>query len=622
MRDSEKSPKHDSATREVEQTPIYHDAPSDETQDHESADSTARNSPVDNPSLDTSTSQLRSADPDFNEKTQSRRPEERDHTTKNHAQHPETKRPQGNPTTFPADLQSPSAGRSAHHQRSTSAAQVTGLSRTISRIRSRDPAVGRTFGHPLEHVKTGQDCLVEFEGPDDPYKPVNWPAHKKWTAVALYGLTTATVTLDSSIFSAALQPIASEYQVSREVVTLGLSFMLFGFGLGPLIWGPLSELYGRKRAVLIPFAISMVFTFATGASKDIQTVLITRFFSGFFGSAPITNTGGTLGDLFTAQDRGIALVSYAMAVVGGPTLGPLIGGAIVANPSLSWRWTEYITGILKAAVLIADVIVLDESYGNVLLKYKAQRLRITTGNWALHAKHEEWDVSLKELVHKYLVRPFQLLGTPICFCVALYASFVYGILYALLEAIPYVFQEERGWGSVTGALPFLAVLVGISLAAVMNIVNQKYYFKKYQANGNRAVPEARLPPMMAGGIAMCAGMFMYAWLSDPSIFWFADMVALALFGFGFFGIFQAALNYLVDTFTVWGASAIAANTFLRSVFAGTFPLFIRPMLEALGVGIGCSIFAIVAFVLIPIPFVFFIYGRRIRARSVYSRQSL
>lgn len=79
--------------------------------------------------------------------------------------------------------------------------------------------------------------------------------------------------------------------------------------------------------------------------------------------------------------------------------------------------------------LAVDVLILDESYPPMLLVYKARRLRIESGNWALHARHEEWDVSIKEMLEKFLVRPFQLLGTPICLLVALYASFVYGILY-------------------------------------------------------------------------------------------------------------------------------------------------------------------------------------------------
>src|SRR3954447_4947163 len=104
--------------------------------------------------------------------------------------------------------------------------------------------------------------------------------------------------------------------------------------------------------------------------------------------------------------------------------------------------------------LIMDLLFVDESYPPVLLVYKAQRLRFESGNWALHARHEEWDATFKELGNKYLIRPFQLLSTPICFLVALYAAFVYGILYLSLAAFPIEFQEVRGWNQLVGALPF------------------------------------------------------------------------------------------------------------------------------------------------------------------------
>lgn len=120
------------------------------------------------------------------------------------------------------------------------------------------------------------------------------------------------------------------------------------------------------------------------------------------------------------------------------------GGAICMS-SLRWRWTQYISGLFIMVMVVIGVFVLDESYPAALLVTKARRLRHESGNWALHAKHEEWDVSLNEMAHKYLVRPFQLLATPICFLVALYASFVYGILYATLGAFPVVFQEIRGY---------------------------------------------------------------------------------------------------------------------------------------------------------------------------------
>lgn len=120
-------------------------------------------------------------------------------------------------------------------------------------------------------------------------------------------------------------------------------------------------------------------------------------------------------------------------------------------------------------MLTLGVIFLDETYPPALLVYKARRLRISTGNWALHARHEEIDYSLKDMADKYLFRPFRLLVTPICFFVALYASFVYGILYLSLASFPVEFQETRGWNPLVGNLPFLGILTGMILGAKKHI---------------------------------------------------------------------------------------------------------------------------------------------------------
>jgi len=188
--------------------------------------------------------------------------------------------------------------------------------------------------------------------------------------------------------------------------------------------------------------------------------------------------------------------------------------------------------------LLLDVLVLDESYPPVLLVRKARRLRHETGNWALHARHEEWDVSFKELAHKFGARPFQLLATPICFLVALYASFVYGILYLSLAAIPIQFAEERGWGPVISELPFLGIFLGAILGGCANIYNNGFYIHRFKANGNKAVPEARLPPMMVGSFFFAGGLFIFGWTSSTRIFWSAPVIGLVCMGFGFFTIFQ------------------------------------------------------------------------------------
>jgi hypothetical protein len=60
----------------------------------------------------------------------------------------------------------------------------------ISRIRSREPGQVARFTHPLSHTKTSDDVIVDFDGPDDPYQPLNWGFRKKAITTVLYGLTT------------------------------------------------------------------------------------------------------------------------------------------------------------------------------------------------------------------------------------------------------------------------------------------------------------------------------------------------------------------------------------------------------------------------------------------------
>lgn len=138
--------------------------------------------------------------------------------------------------------------------------------------------------------------------------------------------------------------------------------------------------------------------------------------------------------------------------------------------------------------------------------------------------------------------------------------------------------------------------------------------------------------MVFGGFAFTAGLFIYGCkdarsyldaielirsrrTSSPSINYWPSIIGIVLTGFGFTAIFQAALNYLVDTLTRISASAVAANTFLQLMMAGTFPLFVIPMYHGMGVGLGTTILGCIAAVLIPVPFLFFIWAKRIRAKG-------
>ncbi|KAK3688936.1 major facilitator superfamily domain-containing protein [Podospora appendiculata] len=512
-----------------------------------------------------------------------------------------------------------SINRNSHaHIASASATGRLNLEQTISRIRSR-PLV-HEFTHPLSHTPTSPEQLVDFDGPGDPYRPINWPMKKKVVTTLCYGLVTMSSSWSSSCYSVANAEVSQEFQVGLQVAVLGTSLFLLGFGVGPLLWAPLSEVYGRRVAVFAPMFMAICFSFGSATAKDLQTLIITRFFTAFFAAAPVTNTGGVMNDLFTPAQRGIALAGYAMAIVCGPIIGPIVSAALL--PDLGWRWTLYLSGILQAFVVALAVLLVDETYPPILLVYKARHLRMKSGNWALHTKFEEWDVSIKELANKFLLRPLYLLTTPICFLISVYASFCYGIMYMQLGAVPFIFIRVHGWSPFVATLPFICILLGTVLGAGVNVYNQLVYNRYYHANGNRPLPERRLPPMMFGSILFAAGQFVTGWTAKPDIHWIAPCIGLVMFGLGFFTIFQACLNYLVDTFQMYAASAMAATTFLRCAFACAFPLVVTPLYENVGLGPGSSITGGFAVLLVPVPFVFYVFGKRIRASSSWSKASV
>ena len=122
-------------------------------------------------------------------------------------------------------------------------------------------------------------------------------------------------------------------------------------------------------------------------------------------------------------------------------------------------------------------------------------------------------------------------------------------------------------------------------------------------------------------VAIPVGLFWSAFTNYESIHWISPVVAGIPFGFGFTVVFLAVTKYLVDSCTIFAASALAANTGLRSLFGATFPLFTNNMFDALEIHWATSVPAFAALACLPLPFVFYRYGARIRSRCVYATEA-
>ncbi|TGO30795.1 hypothetical protein BPAE_0003g00800 [Botrytis paeoniae] len=471
----------------------------------------------------------------------------------------------------------------------------------------------------LEKEKEEYDPnLVTWDGPDDPDNPMNWGTKKKWFITVILGLMTFVVTFASSVFSTATIVVAELYGVSEEVAVLGTSLFVLGFGVGPLIWGPGSELFGRKVPLFFGYACFAIFQIPVAVAQNLQTIMVCRFFGGVFASAPLAIIGGALADFFGPVDRGVAVCVFAAATFIGPIAGP-IGGNFITQSYLGWRWTAWITMILAAGFGTLGLIFVPESSHPKILQQRAARLRFETKNWAIHSKADELKLTPHTILQTYLLRPFiMLFQEPILLLITLYMALIYGILYLFFEAYPISFQQSRGWAPGLSALPFIGILIGVLLGAgTISWVTKTRFARKLEKHG-RVIPEERLPPMILGSFILPIGLFWFAWTSNPNITWVPQVISGIFIGWGILMIFLQGLNYIIDVYMWHANSAIAANTFLRSFAGGGFPLFAQYMFNGLGVAWATSVLGFACVVMMPAPVLFFIYGARVRKMSKFS----
>ncbi|KAI4840583.1 MFS general substrate transporter, partial [Aureobasidium sp. EXF-8845] len=414
-----------------------------------------------------------------------------------------------------------------------------------------------------------------------------------------------------------------EFGISEVAESLATGLYLIGFGAGALFAGPFSETLGRNPIYIVTMAIYIAFLAGAGASQTYQQQFATRFFAGFFGSTPLTCAGGSLSDIWNASERTLMFPIFANAAFLGPILGPVIGGYIVESSLISWRWTEWITIIMSGLVLVLVFFTLPETFPPILLKWKAAHLRAITNDERYRAEVEvRMDPFLTRL-GRALYRPFLLTATePIIILVALYLTVVYIILFTFLDGYDFIFGEIHNVSIGVQGLCFLGIALGLFLASPLVLLIRKLAAKgmvKAKANGkDKLPPEFRLWYAMIGAPTIPIAMFWMGWTSSPDISIWSPLGASVLFGFGILCIFISSYQYIIDAYEIYAASALASITLIRYVAAGAMTVVGVPFYQNLGVHYTCTILACISAAMVPIPYLFYFYGHKIRARSKYA----
>lgn len=260
---------------------------------------------------------------------------------------------------------------------------------------------------------------------------------------------------------------------------------------------------------------------------------------------------------------------------------------------------------------------MSETYEPIILAQKANSLRKTTGNNQLRPRTAPANVDYSHYLRSSIARPIKMLVfSPIILFISLYCAFMFGLTYLLYTTYPIVFEDKYGWGPSWAGLAYLGLAIGMFIAiGCIGAVSDKK-IKKAKAVGMTTTPEIRLLPMLWTVPIVPLGFVLYGWTTQAdNIHWVVPILGTAIIGFGSFAILMPSQVYLVDAFgTEASASAMAANTFLRSLFGTFMPLAGPPLYEALGLGWGNSLLALISLSFAPVPWLLLRYGAKLRAK--------
>ncbi|KAI0465632.1 major facilitator superfamily domain-containing protein [Xylaria cf. heliscus] len=456
---------------------------------------------------------------------------------------------------------------------------------------------------------SSNEVIVDWEGPDDPAYPLNWSSARKTFIIVLVSAVTFNISLVPTIFAPGVPLLLKEFHSeSTALASFAVSAYVVPFAIAPLVVAPLSELYGRNVVMNTANVAFLIFTIVCAVSNGIALFLVFRILQGLAGCVPLVLGGGMIGDLVVAERRGRALSGWQLGPLLGPVIGPVAGGYLAQN--VGWRWLFWLVAILSG-VLTVLYLLIPETYHSVLLARKAARLQKEDGSRTYVAAGSTRRAP-RELLLRSIVRPLKMLvKSPIVLILSLQLAVVYGYLYLLFTTFVFVFEGQYHFQAGPAGLAYLGLGIGFLISLIGNGLTSDYIAKR-EAKGGEIKPESRLAPLLLGVLLIPIGLIWYGWAAEYKVHWIIPIIGTSFIGIGINSVWIPVQSYLIDAFTVYAASAIAANTVVRSVFGVVLPLAGQPLYDRLGLGWGNTLLAFLAFATAPLTWLIMKYGERIR----------
>ncbi|RAL12551.1 MFS transporter [Aspergillus homomorphus CBS 101889] len=502
--------------------------------------------------------------------------------------------------------------------------------------------------------------LVEWEHDQDPVNPRNYSLASRISATLLVTALAFAVGCASSIESGVMPQNAAAFHVSDVVASLATGTYLLGFATGSLVSGPMSEVVGRNAVYTGSLTLFMIFIMASGLAPNIGAQLAFRFLAGVFGCPPLTCAGGTIADLWNPLEKTLTFPLYAILSFGGPVLGPVIA-SYMGEGTLSWRWTNWIILILAGFIFALILLFQPETYGPLLLKWKARHLRNITRDPRYKSAMDLQKTALLSRISHACIRQFSLtIHEPIILLISLYMTVIYIVLFTFFDGYTYIFSDIHGLSQGLTNIVWVAMYVGICLAGIFVPIIYRWTKREFEQaalshssssssssssdderidpnpnnpheqsepTSDKKVhrhhhhaprPENRLWFSMIGSPFIPISLFWMGWTSYSSVSIWSPIVASAVFGFGTITVFISSYMYVIDAYDIYAASALGFMTVSRYCAAGGMTVVGVPFYQNMGVHWTLTILGAISALLVPVPYGFYRWGEKIRGWSRFA----
>lgn len=464
-----------------------------------------------------------------------------------------------------------------------------------------------------------------------------FPEWKKWLILSVIAVVQISMNFNTCVYpnAAAIIPHDHRYKgVSEQGARVTQMIFLVAYSFGCELWAPWSEEFGRWPILQLSLFLVNCTQIWGVFSPNYEVLIAARFFGGLW-TAGGSVTLAIVADMYDADDQQYALAFIVLSSCIGTSIGPFIGGFLGGlidhesskpwNNALNWIfWTMLAFG---GVTQIFHALLVPETMSLVLLDREARRRR-KNGETHIYGPHElEENRFSPTKIGKVWIRPFHMfIREPIVLCCSLLSGFSDMLIFIFSESFTLVFGKGFHFSTMQAGLAFIPINLGYFIAFLMYLPPIYFQRKARRQSPDVLLPEMRLHYLLFLAPMLPLGLFGFAWTALGSEYshWIAPMIFAVIISIANYAIYFATVDYMVEAYGVYSASATGGNAFARDLLAGISAMFTVPMYEKISdsnsYAKATTLLGGIAIAVVTPIYVFYWKGEKIRHDSPFSQE--